>query len=148
MSSNHHSPLIPDVSRANTTDLNAPLSDLDEAITDLQAFALGISYPSGSFPEAGEEISIPITSSLKLPASLAGTKYYANAAPDAEVVVSFKKNGSQFGTMAVAAGGSSATFAGSETTFAAGDRLSVVFPDPQDISWKGPCITLKGTKVI
>lgn len=148
MGSDHHSPLVPNVSKANTTDLNAPLAQLDDAITALQVASVVISYPAGAFPEAGEMYNIPVSVPLKLPDSLEGAKYYADSAPDAEVVVSFKRNGSEFGTMTVAAGESSATFTGTETTFSAGDRLSVEFPDPQDISWKGPCITLKGTKEI
>jgi hypothetical protein len=168
MSTYHHDPLVPNVDRANTTDLNAPLAQLDEAISEraplehehvtyaeqtdldtLKETAIGVSYPTNQQPASDEIYNIVFPFAVTFPADLTGSVYHAQTAPDAEVTVDFKKNGSSFGSMTVSASGTTASFsAASSTSFSAGDRLSFCFPSSQDLSWAGMTIILKGTKVV
>lgn len=167
MSSNHHTPLVPGESRANTTDLNAPLAELDEAISgkansdhtheglltedeeeNLKTTSISVSYPTNVKPIANEVVNVMVPCSITFPSDLAGSLYHAQVAPDSNVTVSFQKNGSEFGSLSVSSGSSSGTFSGDGTTFLSGDRLSFSFPSSQDANWSGINISLKGTKVI
>jgi len=173
MTTNYHTPYQDEVTHFSAAEMNPPLASLDSQITanvsaisgkaatshthDDRYFTetelagattvgVSIGYQSGDKPAAAAEISCILPSGVTFPANLTGSAYFANTGPTAEAVVSIRKNGTQFATMTVAAGGTtSATWAGTETAFAAGDRLSFVFP-AQDATWAGVSIMVKGVR--
>lgn len=114
---------------------------------DVNSVFLGLTFEVLDKPPADAEYSILIPISLTIPANLAGSLYFASTGPTSEAVVSVKKNGTEFATMTVAIGATSAvTLSGTETSFVAGDRLSFAFPTTQDSTWAGVSITAKGVK--
>lgn len=75
----------------------------------------------------------PMPRAVTFPAGLTTSKMIANTAATASTVFSLKKNGTEFGTATFAAAGTSATFAAAlETSFAAGDILTIVAPATAD----------------
>lgn len=87
-----------------------------------------------------------VTEAFTLPASLTGSKGGCEVAATAQTVFSLRKNGTEFGTATVAASGTTVTFAAaSQTSFASGDKLSVVSP-AQDATLADLGISLKGTR--
>lgn len=107
---------------------------------------VSLSYPSGDKPAASSSINILLPHALILPAGLTGSMYYGATAPTAQVVVSFQKNGSQFGTMTVETDNSVTFAAATQTALNPGDRLTFSFPATQDATWAGVSVTLKGTR--
>ncbi len=80
-------------------------------------------------------------------AGLTTSRGKSRVAATAESVFSFQKNGVEFGTMTFAIGATTATFAAASlTTFAAGDVLTVVAPNPRDDTLSGVHGTLAGTR--
>ena len=78
-------------------------------------------------------LRVPIPKAVTFPVSLTGSYMIADTAATAETVFSLKKNGTEFGTATFAASGTSATMAAtSETSFAAGDILTMVGPATAD----------------
>ena len=205
MTTNHHTPYVAHVTAFRASEMNAPLQQLDAALTDLAASSGGdvsgpatntdnyvpqwdgadsktlkagfaittagkaliddtdavsqratlgldaagisLSYQSGDKPAAGVSVRVILPYALTLPANLTGSGYFAETGPAAEAVVSIKKNGSEFATLTVAIGATSTgTWAGSQTAFAAGDRVTFTFPASQDAAWSGVSIMLKGER--
>lgn len=78
-------------------------------------------------------IRVPVARAITFPSGMTGSNLIAETAATAQTVFSLKKNGVEFGTATFAASGTSATFAAaSETSFAAGDILTVVAPATAD----------------
>lgn len=113
----------------------------------LDAFTIGVAYESAQLPGDGAIINVPRSAkAFTIPASLNGAYYDAATGPTAEVVVSLRKNGTEFATMTVAIGATSAvTLSGTETSFSAGDKLSVVFPT-QDATWAGVSLSINAIR--
>lgn len=112
-----------------------------------QGCAFGLSYQSSDKPAAGASVYLNMTYGVTFEADMVGSYYFAPTGPTGEVVVYLKKNGGTFATMTVAQGATAgAVFSGGETIFAAGDILEFAFPSPQDATWAGVAITLKGVR--
>ncbi len=87
------------------------------------------------------------TRSVAFEAGLTTSRAKSRIAATASAVFSLQKNGVEFGTMTFALGATTATFAAaSQTTFAAGDVLTVVAPNPRDDTLSGVHGTLAGTR--
>lgn len=74
------------------------------------------------------------------------SRAYAGVPATAPAVYSIRKNGVEFGTLSFAAGATTGVFSGTATDFAAGDRLTIVAPDPRDASLAQIAITLAGAR--
>jgi hypothetical protein len=80
-------------------------------------------------PSGDQVILIPITRALTLAADASGSQASAGVAATAQTDITIGKNGTGIGSVRFAAAGTVASFVGiAETDFAAGDRLSFVFP--------------------
>ena len=82
---------------------------------------------------------------FRIPANAAGSRLKAGTAATSTSVLSIQKNGSEFLTATVAASGTTATFAGSQTDFAAGEVLRIVAPAAADATVADIAITLAAT---
>jgi hypothetical protein len=108
------------------------------------------SYLSGSFagnPAASQVIERYIfATAVTFPAGLGGSYGTAGSAATAAASFTIAKNGTGVGTMAFAAGATSATFAmASATTFAGGDVLTIIAPATPDATLANLAWTLSGT---
>lgn len=83
---------------------------------------------------------------FKILAALAGSIGKASVNPTAQVVLSVRKNGTEFGTVTFAAGSGTPTFAAAaDTSFAIGDIFTVVAPATQDGTFADAQITFVAT---
>jgi Protein of unknown function (DUF2793) len=109
-------------------------------------------YDVGAFSEAA-----PTASQIMLrhvfarqvifPSGLSPSQGVAGTAATGSTVFDIQKNGSSAGSMTFAASGTTATFAMStQTTFAAGDKLTVVAPATPDATLAKIAFTLAGTR--
>jgi hypothetical protein len=108
-------------------------------------------YVSGSWagsPTASQVIERYIFATpVTFPAGLTGSYGAAGTAATATASFTIAKNGSAIGTMAFAAGATSATFAMSTaTSFAGGDVLTIVAPATPDATLANLAWTLSGTQ--
>ena len=102
-------------------------------------------------PGAGEVMwsgifDVPVSFPANMASPNATSRAIAGAAATAEAVLSLRKNEVEFATLTFAASGTVGTFAGAATDFSAGDRLSIVAPDPRDASLAQIAITLAGAR--
>lgn len=100
-----------------------------------------------NMPGTNDEVSYVVTQGCSLPASLTDSQGYClTTATDADADFDIQKNGSSIGTatFATATNAVSFTFA-SETSFVAGDRLSVEAPGTQDSTLADIAVTLVAT---
>jgi hypothetical protein len=81
---------------------------------------------------------------FRIPANAAGSRLKAGTAATGTAVFSIQKNGAQFLTATIAASGTTATFASSQTDFAA-DLLRIVAPASADATLADVAITLVAT---
>lgn len=107
---------------------------------------VGITFEATVKPAANGEYSLIMPYAMTVPANCSGSGFYNKMSPSAQVVVSIKKNGTEFATLTVATNGTP-TWASSSTVLSAGDRVSFVFP-AQDSTWAGVVITVKGQRSI
>ena len=98
-------------------------------------------------PPTGELYKTVFVRPVNFPSSLAASIGKAGTAADDDAVFAFLKNGVQFGTATFAAAATTATFAGTSTNFAPGDILSIVAPDPRDLTLADVLITLAGARL-
>ncbi len=110
----------------------------------------GPAYVSGSWagsPGASQVIERYIFATpVTFPAGLAGSYGTAGTAATAAASFAIQKNGSTVGTMAFAAGATSAGFTmASATSFAGGDVLTIVAPASPDATLANLAWTLAGT---
>lgn len=134
MTANYHTPLDGTKYYNKAEDVNAPFSELDQAITDLQTqpYDIPIMY-NGPPTDALVMLRIEMVRTVTFPAGLTLSRLKALTAATAEAVFSLKKGVTEFGTMTFAISGTVATVAApSETVFAAGDILTLVAPSTAD----------------
>ena len=97
-------------------------------------------------PSNGEVVLLFVASRpFRIPANAAGSRLKAGTAASGSSVFSIQKNGSEFLTATVAASGTTAAFACSQTDFAAGDVLRIVAPATADVTLADIAITLAAT---
>lgn len=97
-------------------------------------------------PGAGEVVlTANITRDISFLDDMAGSVASVVSNPDDVAVYSFKKNGTEFATMSISTGGI-CTFSGTETAFTAGDKLTVVAPNPRNPTLGGISMTLSATR--
>lgn len=110
------------------------------------AFSVGVYFPMK--PEAGQRIlRVPMVHVVSFPAGLVGSLGSAAIAPTAAAVFSIQKNGVQIGTATFGASQASAVFSfASAVSFAVGDILSIVAPNPQDATLYDLSLVLVGTR--
>lgn len=82
---------------------------------------------------------------VDFPLNMVGSMSTAEVAATNLAVFSIQKNGVQFATFDYVATATSATFAGTSTSFAVGDVLTVVAPSPQDATLSDVWFNLVGT---
>jgi hypothetical protein len=110
----------------------------------------GPAYVSGSWPGSPAASQIVeryiFATSVNFSAGLAGSYGTAGTAATAAATFAIAKNGTAIGTMAFAAGATSATFTmSSAATFAAGDVLTIAAPATPDATLANLAWTLAGT---
>lgn len=111
--------------------------------------AFDIAWFRPGLPEASDLIvQFVAVRSFTLPSGLTGSQGYADTAPaDSDKTFDVQKNGSSVGSMTFTKGSNTATFSmGSDTSFAAGDRIEVIAPGTQDSALADVSATFKGTK--
>lgn len=80
-----------------------------------------------------------------IPAGMTGSRAATATPATASTVLSVQKNGTQFGTITFAAGATTGTFAAaSQTSFAAGDLITVVAPATPDATFNDAAFTIVG----
>lgn len=89
-----------------------------------------------------------VTDQLQFAANLALSRGSAVSGATGSSVFSLQKNGVEFGTATFGAGSSTAIFAGSATTFNAGDILTVYAPSSQDATLANVSLTLAATRIV
>lgn len=77
-------------------------------------------------------LRFPIPRSVQFPTNLAGSYGVAGTAATSTTTFTVAKNGTGFGTMVFAGSATTATFTGTQTTFVAGDILTLVAPASAD----------------
>ncbi len=84
---------------------------------------------------------------ITFPAGLSGSYAYAESAPINPATFPLEKNGASIGSVDFAGSANNGTFTfAAPISFAAGDRLTLRTPDPQDLTLANVAITLKGTR--
>lgn len=87
------------------------------------------------------------TTTVAFPIGLAASRAKVGTTATASTVFSLQKNGVEFGTVTFAIGSATGVFAAaSATSFAAGDLLTVVAPDPRDDTLADVIMTLTGSR--
>ncbi|HMU15805.1 MAG TPA: hypothetical protein PKC95_00040 [Thauera aminoaromatica] len=109
-------------------------------------YDVGASYPGA--PTASVVLMrYPFPRQVIFPSGLTNSRGVAGTAATAQTDFDIKKNGSSVGTMRFAAAGTTATFImASQTTFAAGDVLTVVAPGSPDATLADIGFGLAGTR--
>lgn len=110
-----------------------------------------ITIPFGGKPATGAIVNMPMSMALVVPASLAGTRVFASAAPTGTPTFSVNRipsgstTPSAIGTVQFT-GQTTATLAGAGATLSAGDVLQIVAPT-QDATLSDCAITLLAARV-
>ena len=84
--------------------------------------------------------------SLTIPANFAGSSIAVGTNPAAAATFTFRKNGSAFGTAVISTSGATA-FSCSQTSFAAGDVMTIVAPTTQDATLANLALLIKAATV-
>lgn len=118
-------------------------------ILDGTADALFSRYDLASFdtdrPASGELIVKIFLDGVTFRAGLTDSRAGAEVAATADAVFSITKNGTEFATLTFAASSATGTFACvADTTFALGDVLRVIAPNPRDATLSGVAATFIG----
>lgn len=86
------------------------------------------------------------TTAVNFSLNLAGSQGKAAVAATASAVWSIRKNGVEFATATFAISGTTATFTGAATSFAAGDMLELIAPNPRDATLSNVKFTFTGLR--
>lgn len=98
-------------------------------------------------PATGEELySWIMTTTVTFPAAFLGSVAKARIASTGTVVYSIRKNDVEIGTITFTASVTGVFALASQTAFAAGDRISLIAPDPRDATLSGVVVTVVGTR--
>lgn len=114
--------------------------------SDSFLYDVGVFVPSTP-ADNDDVLRFIFTRTVSFPTSLTGSRGYCEVTATSQADFDVRKNGSSVGTIRFPASTNAATFImASPTTFAAGDRLSVIAPSPQDGTLADVYFTLKGTR--
>ena len=105
---------------------------------------VGLGFEETVKPGDGAVYKCIIPYAITFAANCAGSYFFNHVNPSGTVVISIRKNDSQFAICSVNTSGVG-TFSSSQTVCSAGDKISFVFPT-QDSTWAGIAITIKGTR--
>jgi hypothetical protein len=98
-------------------------------------------------PASGEEVIAHLfTTDATFPAGFAASRAGALVASTGTAVYSVKKNGTEIGTLTFTSSDTGAFALASETSFAAGDRFSVIAPNPRDETLSGVTMTFVASR--
>lgn len=118
-------------------------ADLPTQPFDVHAF-----YP-GIPTDGATVLRVPVARAVGFVANFAGSYFSASANATAQAVFTVRKNGSSIGTVTIAAGTITATFAssgGAAQSFAAGDVLSLTAPSTADATLADVGFVFAGTR--
>lgn len=90
--------------------------------------------------------SMVVVRAFSFPSSMTSSRAIAQIAATGSTTFSLKKNGTQFGTFVFSASGTTASFTGTATSFASGDRFTVVAPSTVDASLADIDFMFAGTR--
>lgn len=113
-----------------------------------QPYDMGL-YLSGLQPDNTQVLKYVFPRAVDFLGNFAGCEFHAGAAATSEAVYTIKKNGTNVGTITVAASGTTGTWAssgGAAVSFADGDRLELITPTPQDATLASASITFAGSR--
>ena len=131
---------------AATLDASGKLTASQVPSLSAQPYDVGGSYsgvPTASFVL----IRYPFPRSVIFPSGLTNSRGVAGIAATSQSDFDLRKNGASVGTMRFAAGATTATFImASQTTFAAGDVLTVIAPGTPDATLANIGFSLAGTR--
>lgn len=124
----------PTPSAADNSTKIATTAYVEAAVAAGLSSKLGIPWTCAGKPADGGVYHIMIPVACTIAVSLTGTTGYSGTNATATATFSLKKNGAAaFGTVAFGSGSSTPTLtSASGATFAAGDRLTITAPTPQD----------------
>lgn len=124
--------------------VNVPLV----SVGTTQPFDVHAFYPG--VPTANALVlRVPVARPVAFAANFAGSFFAASANATASTVFTVKKNGTSIGTVTIAAGGMTATFAtsgGAAQSLTPGDVLSITAPGTPDATLADPGFVLAGTR--
>lgn len=146
MSTNFHTAWQDGVTEYKASDMNDPLSDLDQKITSMDAKVWWIAgnYLNAKPPNSALLIRIIIGRYMELADGAPGSYAGCGVAPTAESVLSIKKNGNQVGTITIAGSATTGSFSVSgDKRWYPGDVLSVEAPASQDTTLQDISVTLR-----
>lgn len=107
-------------------------SDVSSAITKSQVADFGATY-NGVFGASVVVMRLPMVRTITFPASMTASQGVLGTAATAQTDFDLQKNAVSFGTMRFAAAGTVASFiAAAQTSFSAGDILTIVAPASPD----------------
>ena len=107
---------------------------------------ISITFSCAGAPLAAGQLVVPVSFPLTVPANLAGSLGNAVEPPTAAVSMALIDGASTvIGTIDVDPTGAFA-FSGPGANFAAGDVISLLFPDPQDASFANFGVTIAATR--
>ena len=146
----HDSSYFATATAVTTAQADATQALADAATAQSDVNALKYYDMAGGFSGTGENNEIVMTfvavRAFSLPSGAGIHKAFAGTAATASTTFTIRKNGTQIGTMVFAAAGTTATFSiTSATSFAAGDRLTVVGPATADTTLADVGFTIAGT---
>ncbi len=133
MSDNYHDPWANGLTGYTEADMNAPLGQLDQALTDLATTIYDI---GGSFEAVPGSLQVllryPVPRAISFSIDLGLSRMVAEIPATATSIFSIQRNNTEFGTASFLATASAAVVAGEATVFAAGDILTIVSPASPD----------------
>lgn len=91
-----------------------------------------IAFCFSGMPGTSQTVEVVAVRSYQFPIGLTGSKFNIGVDPASTMTFSLEKNGSPIGSVAFSTGGSPTVTFASAVTFAAGDVLGIVAPNPQD----------------
>lgn len=118
------------------------------ALPTTQPFDVHAFYPG--IPTASAVIlRVPLARAVDFVANFAGSYFAGSANATASTIFDVQKNGTSIGTVTIAAGTTTATFAtsgGAAQSFVAGDVLFIIAPATPDATLADPGFVLAGTR--
>lgn len=137
--------------RALREDANSVITTVTEISDALDSGALGdgsyeflISVP-GLLDASAQVCEVIFATAVTYAVDFDGSLAEAQIAATAETIFSIQQNNVEIGTLTFAAASTTGTFVlAAETTFAVGDILEIIGPNPADVTLSDLAITFKG----